>query len=243
MEAISKLKSAIKDLEVGLLKLNKPTYDNIDALMRKIMKTYDVTAKELHHGFRDKHQNQTPDEWVSKNKKMKTFKEFLEEAYLYEGFSSPEEGHTYAKENPPFGGAPYRLKQKARKGQPRVWRFVRADKRSEQERRRRERAKQNYTNKTKTKEDLAKERGLEVHHVEPLHSNPKNSAQNNLHLGGDRRNISLVTPEQHRFYHDVLERKFKKIIQNSGGSISLRDLVAAYERQKKKAERRQRITS
>lgn len=86
MEAISKLKSAIKDLEIGLLKLNKPTYDNIDALMRKIMKTYDVTAKQLHYGFRDKHNNKTPDDWIKSQeiKKMKTFREFLEEAYLCE---------------------------------------------------------------------------------------------------------------------------------------------------------------
>ena len=174
---------------------------------------------------------------------MKTFREFLEEAYLFEGFSSPEEGHAYALEHPPFGGAPYRLKQKARKGQPKVWRFVRADRRAEQERRRRERRKENYTDETRKKEDLAKARGLTVHHVQPLHSKPKNAAQNNLHLGGDRRNISLVTPEQHAFYHDVIEKRFKKIIKNSGGSISLRDLVAAYERRKKRAERRERIAA
>lgn len=84
MEAISSLKSAIEDLEIGLLKLNKPTYDNIDALMKKIMKTYDITAKQLHYGFRDKHNNQTPDDWIKSQriKKMKTFREFLEEAYM-----------------------------------------------------------------------------------------------------------------------------------------------------------------
>ena len=83
MEAISNLKSAIEDLEVGLLKLNKPTYDNIDALMRKIMKTYDVTAKELHYGFKKTHNNKTPDDWIKsqRTKKMKTFQEFIEEAY------------------------------------------------------------------------------------------------------------------------------------------------------------------
>lgn len=35
----------IKELEIGLLKLHKPTYDNIDELMRKLMKKYNVTAK------------------------------------------------------------------------------------------------------------------------------------------------------------------------------------------------------
>ena len=76
MEKNSSLNSAVKELEVGLLKLNKPTYDDIDKLMRRIMKTYNVTAKELHYGFRDTHNNQTPDEWIKRKKK--TFKEFYE---------------------------------------------------------------------------------------------------------------------------------------------------------------------
>jgi DNA modification methylase len=76
----------VKELEVGLLKLNNPTYNNIDNLMRSVMKKYNVTAKELHYSFRDKHNDQTPDEWIKsqRTKKMKTFKEFLEEAHLYE---------------------------------------------------------------------------------------------------------------------------------------------------------------
>ena len=76
MEKNSSLKSAIQELEVGLLKLNKPTYDSIDKLMRRIMKIHNVTAKELHYGFRDAHHNQTPDEWIKGKKK--TFKEFYE---------------------------------------------------------------------------------------------------------------------------------------------------------------------
>lgn len=44
------------------------------------MSSYDLTAKELHYGFRDKHNDQTPDEWIKSKRKMKTFREFLEES-------------------------------------------------------------------------------------------------------------------------------------------------------------------
>ena len=64
---------AVKELEVGLLKLNNPTYNSIDKLMRTIMKKYDLTAKELHNGFVKK-DHQIPDTWIKK----KTFKEFCE---------------------------------------------------------------------------------------------------------------------------------------------------------------------
>jgi hypothetical protein len=71
---------SVDELKVGLLKLNNPTYKNIDKLMRKIMKKYDLTAKELHYGFRDLNNDMTPDEWI-KNHKKKTFKEFMEVFY------------------------------------------------------------------------------------------------------------------------------------------------------------------
>lgn len=74
--------SPIDELKQKLLKLNNPNYNNIDKLMRKIMKKYDLTAKELHYGFRDLTNDKTPDEWIKGEHKMKTFKEFLEEAYL-----------------------------------------------------------------------------------------------------------------------------------------------------------------
>ena len=84
------LTSAITELERGLPKLKKTSYSSIDKLMRTIMKKYDLTAKELHNGFVNKH-DKTPDEWI-KGKKMKTFKEFCEEAYQIQelfGFNSP----------------------------------------------------------------------------------------------------------------------------------------------------------
>ena len=75
------LNKAVKELEVGLLELDNPTYKNIDKLMRNIMKKYDLTAKELHYGFKSAHDNQTPDDWIKGERKMKTFREFIEEAY------------------------------------------------------------------------------------------------------------------------------------------------------------------
>jgi hypothetical protein len=56
-------KNAINELEVGLKKLNNTSYDSIDKLMRRIMKKHDMTAKELHNSFVEKH-NKTPDNWV-----------------------------------------------------------------------------------------------------------------------------------------------------------------------------------
>jgi hypothetical protein len=68
---------------------------------------------------------------------MKTFKEFITEAYLIEKTtSSKAEGEKYHEENPPFGGEPYIIKQKARTGRPPEWRPVRAGKRKAQEKRR-----------------------------------------------------------------------------------------------------------
>jgi hypothetical protein len=76
------MKKIVDELKVGIKNLSNPTYNNIDKLMRKIMKKYDLTAKELHYGFRDLTNDKTPDEWIKGEHKMKTFKEFLEEAYL-----------------------------------------------------------------------------------------------------------------------------------------------------------------
>jgi hypothetical protein len=69
-------KTAVKVLERGLLKLDDTSYDSIDKLMRGIMKDYDVTAKELHNAFVDKH-HKTPDDWI---------KEKLEEGTLHHWF-------------------------------------------------------------------------------------------------------------------------------------------------------------
>jgi hypothetical protein len=79
--------SPITELKQGLLKLNNHSYDSIDNLMRKIMKKYNITAKELHYGFREENNDKTPDEWIKERKKMKTFNEFIDQVY-----STIEEG-------------------------------------------------------------------------------------------------------------------------------------------------------
>lgn len=104
---------------------------------------------------------------------MKTFQEFITEAYLIEKtFSSKEEAVKYAKENPPFGGEPYRIKQKSRAGGPPEWRPVRADIRKAQEERR-EAIKRDLTSSDDMKKGNKKARKLaaaklEVHHITPL---------------------------------------------------------------------------
>jgi hypothetical protein len=56
-------KNAVNELEVSLKKLNNTSYDSIDKLMRRIMKKHNMTAKELHNSFVEKH-SKTPDNWV-----------------------------------------------------------------------------------------------------------------------------------------------------------------------------------
>ena len=46
------LSQAVTELENKLLKLSNTSYDSIDSLMRKIMKSYDITAKELYNAFK-----------------------------------------------------------------------------------------------------------------------------------------------------------------------------------------------
>ncbi len=55
--------SAVIHLEKDLKNLKNISYESIDKLMRKIMKTYNLTAKELHNDFVKKH-NKTPDDWI-----------------------------------------------------------------------------------------------------------------------------------------------------------------------------------
>ncbi len=66
------LSSAVKELENKLLNLHNISYDSIDNLMRKIMKTHNLTAKELHNAFKNKYKK-TPDDWIKE--KMKKIQE------------------------------------------------------------------------------------------------------------------------------------------------------------------------
>jgi hypothetical protein len=57
---------AVKELENGLKKLDNTSYDSIDNLMRRIMEKHNMSAKELHNAFVDRH-NKTPDEWIKES--------------------------------------------------------------------------------------------------------------------------------------------------------------------------------
>jgi len=54
---------AVNELESGLKKLDDTSYGSIDHLMRRIMKKHDMTAKQLHNAFVNKH-HKTPDTWI-----------------------------------------------------------------------------------------------------------------------------------------------------------------------------------
>jgi len=57
--------ATVKELEDQLKKLNDISYNSIDKLMRRIMKKHNMTAKELHNSFVEKHKR-TPDVWIKK---------------------------------------------------------------------------------------------------------------------------------------------------------------------------------
>jgi hypothetical protein len=82
------LSKAVKQLEDKLLELKDISYDSIDNLMRKIMKSHDVTAKELHNAFKDKYKK-TPDDWIKG--KMKKIHEDHKE--IASGKKADDEGY------------------------------------------------------------------------------------------------------------------------------------------------------
>jgi hypothetical protein len=61
------LNISVKELENRLKTLDDTSYKSIDSLMRNIMKKYNITAKQLHNAFVDKH-NKTPDDWIKELK-------------------------------------------------------------------------------------------------------------------------------------------------------------------------------
>jgi hypothetical protein len=79
---------AVTELEGKLLKLQNISYKSIDNLMRKIMKSYDITAEELHNAFKQKHKK-TPDDWIQE--KMKKLQEDHKE--LQSGKMIDDEGY------------------------------------------------------------------------------------------------------------------------------------------------------
>ena len=82
------LSQAVIELENKLLKLSNISYDSIDSLMKKIMKSYDITAKELHNSFKQKNKK-TPDDWIKG--KMKKLQEDHKE--IASGEKKDDEGY------------------------------------------------------------------------------------------------------------------------------------------------------
>jgi hypothetical protein len=82
------LSKAVTELENRLLELKDISYNSIDNLMRKIMKSHDVTAKELHNAFKDKYKK-TPDDWIKG--KMKKIHEDHKE--IASGKKEDDEGY------------------------------------------------------------------------------------------------------------------------------------------------------
>lgn len=112
----------------------------------------------------------------ARNRKKKTFKEFVEEAYLIEAgqptFSSREELERH------YGGVPKgKIANNAARGDNPKWRLVDAENRKEQERRRRERIASLSTpeeQKAATiKANKLKRAGLDAHHITPTHYSAK----------------------------------------------------------------------
>jgi hypothetical protein len=79
---------AVTELEKQLLKLQDISYKSIDNLMRSIMKSHKITAKELHNAFKQKHKK-TPDDWIQE--KMKKLQEDHKE--LQSGKMVDDEGY------------------------------------------------------------------------------------------------------------------------------------------------------
>jgi len=82
------LTQAVTELENRLLNLKDISYDSIDNLMRKIMKSHNITAKELHNAFVNKYKK-TPDDWIKG--KMKKIHEDHKE--IASGKKADDEGY------------------------------------------------------------------------------------------------------------------------------------------------------
>ena len=55
----------VKELEDGLVKMDYPSYDEVDKLMCKIAKENDIDTTTLHMAFKTKHL-MVPDDWAKK---------------------------------------------------------------------------------------------------------------------------------------------------------------------------------
>lgn len=56
----------VKQLEIGLKKLDNCDYETINKLMMKISKEHGITGKDLHNDFKAKH-GKTPDDYINED--------------------------------------------------------------------------------------------------------------------------------------------------------------------------------
>lgn len=63
---INEAKDPVSQLETELRAMDSHSYDSIDKVMRKISKSHDITPRELHDRFKQKH-GMIPDKWAKQN--------------------------------------------------------------------------------------------------------------------------------------------------------------------------------
>jgi hypothetical protein len=105
------LDQAVLELKKKLLELDNISYDSIDSLMRKIMKSYNVTAKELHNSFKNKYKK-TPDDWIKG--KMKKIHEDHKE--IASGEKPDDEGYMARNELDSIENAVQNLRKSIKSG-------------------------------------------------------------------------------------------------------------------------------
>ena len=76
-----KLEDHVKELEAGLQKLDSHDYDAINSLMTKISKNHDITGKDLHNDFIEKH-GKTPDTWIKQKKLNEDLRKWFKQNWV-----------------------------------------------------------------------------------------------------------------------------------------------------------------
>jgi len=187
---------------------------------------------------------------VSHSARNKTFREFVEEAYIIEAkgqptFSSREDLERH------YGGIPKGMvANNSTSAENPKWRLDPAEKRKEQARRREERRKAvtgtqtpEEQGRTAKKRALAKKRGKELHHQteietsarefkglspEQIEAKKKADAKKGKYHGDDRRNLTLANPsgtstDSSGFHHSryhAFERRNRKKLKDIETAIS-----------------------
>jgi hypothetical protein len=205
---------------------------------------------------------------VSHSARNKTFKEFVEEAYLIEAkgqptFSSREDLEAH------YGGVPKGMvaNNAASKENPK-WRLVSAENRKEQARRRKERlvaVTGKLTDKqiiqSKTKERLAAERGKELHHATSTEESDKirrsmspsdweqrkqDDAKKGVYHGHHPRNLVLANPTHeptsspglHHSDYHAFERRNRGRLADVSNAISTQDAYRILNNKRKRQQKR-----